>query len=360
MAERVGAGLCGLLLAACAGSGGAGSAAAEPAPEDVSYLFYVASESEDEVSLLRFTPGAGLTREKVIPVGRLPAEIEAPHGLFVDPTGDWWYLTLGHGFPNGQLLKYETGSDTVVATTELGLFPATIAVSGALALAVNANFHGDHEPSTVSVVETGSMMELDQVETCTMPHGSRFSADGRHHYSACMMDNRLVEIDAAALDVTRTLDLAPPGGGMCSPTWATPSPDGRHVYVPCNRGDAILEVDREAWEVTRTIGAPGAPYNLDLTPDGRKLLGTLKGGAAIAVWDVESGEQLARIETELRVTHGIVSTPDSRYALVTVEGVGGEPGMVEVFDLQRYARVATAEVGKQAGGIAFWKSETVP
>jgi hypothetical protein len=42
---------------------------------------------------------------------------------------------------------------------------------------------------------------------------------------------------------------------------------------------------------------------------------------------------------------------------VSVEGVGGEPGTVEVFDLRSRERVGKLDVGKQAGGIAFWKAE---
>ncbi len=54
--------------------------------QESSYLFYVASESEDEVSLMRFTPGRGLVQDKVIPVGVWPAEIEGAHGVYVDPS----------------------------------------------------------------------------------------------------------------------------------------------------------------------------------------------------------------------------------------------------------------------------------
>ncbi|MFB3112447.1 MAG: YncE family protein, partial [Gemmatimonadales bacterium] len=83
---------------------GAVAVTASRAPErQPSYLLYVASESQDEVTLLRFTPGEGLAIEKVITVGVFPAEIEAPHGIFVDPDGSRWYLTLGHGFPFGSL-----------------------------------------------------------------------------------------------------------------------------------------------------------------------------------------------------------------------------------------------------------------
>ncbi len=345
-----------------------------------SYWVYVAAESEDEVSLLRYDAGGELVVEKTIPTGWLVAEIEAPHGLAMDPAGEFWYLTLGHGFPNGRLVKYATGADTVVAVADLGLFPATIAVPphGMLALAVNANFHGDHVPSTVTIVDLETMFPIADVVTCTMPHGSRFNADGSKHYSACMMDDQLVEIDGATLDVTRRLDLvanapvaaAAPGsaaahqhGDMpasrnasCSPTWTTPHPDGKRVFVPCNRDDAILEVDLDEWRVTRRIDAAGAPYNLDLTPDGATLLATLKGSAQLGIWDVASGELLHLIDSLRRVTHGVVVTPDGRYAIVTVEGIGGEPGTVEVIEIATGERVASAEIGKQAGGIALWKA----
>lgn len=349
------------------------SPAAQPGAAP-SYWVYVAAESEDEVSLLRYDAGGDLVVEKTIPTGWLPAEIEAPHGVFVDPTGDYWYLTLGHGFPNGQLVKYETGTDKVIGVAELGLFPATIAVppDGAVALAVNANFHGDHVPSTVSIVDLETMEPVADVVTCTMPHGSRFSADGTKHYSACMMDNQLVEIDGASLKVARRLDLvrnepasdpmdehmamAPPDG-HCSPTWATPHPDGRRVFVPCNRGNEILEVELASWRVVRRIEAPGGPYNLAVTPDGTKLLVTLKSSAQFGVWDVATGQRLHLLDSTMRVTHGVVATPDGRYAVVTVEGIGGDPGTVEVIDLETGQRVASASVGKQAGGIALWKME---
>ena len=341
--------------------------------------------------MLEFTPEGGLSVEKVIRVGRWPAEIEGPHGMFFDPSGEYWYLTLGHGFPNGYLLKYETGPDTVVAATELGFFPATVSLTpdGVLAFAVNSNFYGDHVPSTVSVVDTEEMYEIEQVTTCTMPHGSRMSPDGMHNYSACMMDDQLVEMSTFSLEVTRRLNLvtgepvtdpvvhgAMAGGAMaggargamagdmagdmassgmaaCSPTWTTLSGDGRFVYVACNRGNEIVQVDIESWSVTRRIPAEGAPYNLALTPDGSRLLATLKGSAHLAVWDLATGEQLAKIESTRKVTHGVAVTSDNRFAFVTVEGIGGQPGIVEVIDLATYARVGVAEVGKQAGGITL-------
>lgn len=339
------------------------------------YRAYVAAESEDEVAVVRFTPSTGLEVERVITVGRLPAEIEGPHGIFFDPSGDYWYLTLGHGFPNGTLLKYDAAVDTVVGSSELGLFPATVSLTpeGALAFIVNSNFYGDMVPSTLSVVDTETMFEIAQVETCTMPHGSRMGVNGEFNYSACMMDDQLVEISTLSLEVTRRLNLvtgepvepamdgamshggamdhgAPPG---CSPTWTFPHHDGSTLFVACNRGNEIVEVDLDSWSIRRRIPAEGAPYNLDVGPDGATMLATLKGSAHLGIWDLGSGAPVARLESTQRVTHGVAVTHDGRYAFVTVEGIGGEPGIVEVVDLESRARVASVGIGKQAGGIAL-------
>lgn len=335
------------------------------------YRVYVASESEDVVTILTYAPGGALEIEKVIPVGRWPAEIEGPHGVTVDPTGKYWYLSLGHGLPNGTLLRFDAAADTVAGWVELGMFPATMSLTpeGALAFVVNSNFYGDMVPSTVSIVDTEIMMEIQKTETCTMPHGSRMSPDGQHNYTACMMDDQLVQISAASLEVSRRMNMVTgeaiqghaghdmvamnPAAKKCSPTWTAPAADGRHLYVACNKGNEIVEVDVRSWKVLRRIPAEGAPYNLDLTHDGKRLLATLKGSGNLGVWDLETGEQVGLVPSLEKVTHGVVVTPDDRYAIVTVEGVGGQPGIVEVIDLTTYERVASAEVGKQAGGIAL-------
>ena len=67
--------------------------------------------------------------------------------------------------------------------------------------------------------------------------------------------------------------------------------------------------------------------------------------------DIATGAELARVPTKRRVVHGVVVSPDDRYAFVSVEGVAAEPGTVEVIDLTSLRVVATADVPPQAGGI---------
>ena len=330
------------------------AARAAPDPPQRSYYVYVCAESDDEVAIVRYGPdGAELV--KTVSVGSYPAEIEGPHGVNVDPDGRHWYVSIAHGFPFGSVHKYETGTDAWVGDVTLGLFPATLDVSPTTGLmyVVNFNLHGPMEPSTISAVEVETMVEVARIPTGVMPHGSRLSRDGTRHYSVNMMSFELVEMDALAFEINRRLPL---GAGV-QPTWVTaPTRDGR-LYVTGNNVAKIFEVDLETWTVRRTFETGPGPYNLDVTPDGATLVATYKGGAAVGFWDLETGTERARVETTRTIPHGVAITPDSRYAFVTLEGVGIEPGTVEVFHVPTAERVGTVDVGKQAGGIAFWKIE---
>ena len=75
----------------------------------------------------------------------------------------------------------------------------------------------------------------------------------------------------------------------------------------------------------------------------------------VGIWDLVKGKELARIDSSRKVTHGVVIAPDGKYAFVSSEGIGGENGTLDVFDLATNKKVATTELGLQAGGITFWK-----
>ena len=139
------------------------------------------------------------------------------------------------------------------------------------------------------------------------------------------------------------------------PTWVYPHPNDKLLYVVNNGTDNVVEVDVEKWKVTRTFKTDKGPYNCEVSRDGKYLVVTYKSAAKTGVWDLKKGKEIAKFKNTRKVTHGVSISPDSRYAFVSVEGVGKEPGAVEVFDLKNLKAVAVAEIGKQAGGIAFWK-----
>jgi DNA-binding beta-propeller fold protein YncE len=357
-----------------AGEPGRSAPSVIPTGPEKEYRVFVGSEATDRISLVVFGPdGARVERE--FTVSFYPTEADGPHGLAMSYDGRWLYLTTGHGRPFGNLWKIDPETGRSAGRVELGLFPASLDVSpeGDFAWVVNFNLHGDMVPSSVSVVATGPMMEVSRIETCTMPHGSRLSPDGRRQYSACMMDDLLVEVDAWGLEVARHFHLAPgrehgmagaPGarggheGGhdpVCSPTWAQPSADGTTVFVACNRTGELVEVEVEGWGLVRRLPAAPGIYNLDVTSDGRLLVATNKQDHSVSIFDLATGDETARIPTHRRVVHGVVISPDDRYAFVSVEGVGSEPGTLEVVDLAAGASVARVDLPQMSAGVAFWR-----
>jgi DNA-binding beta-propeller fold protein YncE len=364
-----------LLLGARAAGAAAQAAPAAPAPTPPAhdYLVFVASEGNDQIALVRFGP-KGARVERVHTIGTNRTELVGPHGIAVSPDGRWYYVTTAHGTPNGAMWKYSTANDSLAGRVELGRFPATVTVSpnGQFAWTVNFNLYGDMVTSTVSVVYAGDMAEVKRIPTCIMPHGSRLAPDGKHQYSACMMNDALVEIDADQMAVSRHFTLTKGsemgasgpvpadmkmGAITCSPTWAQPSVDGKTVWVACNKSNDIVEIDLTSWTMWRRIPAGDGIYNLATSHDGKLLVGTNKRGKSVSVIDVKTGKELARIATTRRVPSGLVISPDDRYAFITLEGVGSEPGTVDIIDLHSLVRVASVDVGQQAGGVDFWKSE---
>ncbi len=350
-----------LALAAVALSS-AGLRAQDVAPAAVDatppYRAYVACESADEVHRVAFD-GESLRVERVIQVGYQPTEIEGPHGLTVAADGRHWFLSIAHGKPFGLLYKYRVEDDALVGECELGMFPATMQISPATGLlyCVNFNLHGRMLPSTVSIVDPEEMVEVARTQTGPMPHGSRLSPDGRFHYSCAMMSGHLFEIDAVSFEVVRDLqlDVEPPEGhaSAAKPTWVHAHPQRRVVYCALNGAATVVEVDLQRWVVVRRFETAAGPYNLEVTPDGSRMVVTYKTAGAIGIWDLEDGVEVARLPSARGVTHGVAITADGRYAFVTSEGVGAEPGAVDVVDLEALAVVATVDVGLQAGGIAL-------
>jgi DNA-binding beta-propeller fold protein YncE len=366
---------------------------------DKDYLVYVVSESADKIALIRFGP-KGARVDHDLQTGDMPVDIDGPHGIVVSPDRQFYYVSIAHGRPFGLIWKYSTKDDRVLGKTTLGYFPATVDITpdGNFLFIVNFNLHGDMVPSSVSVVSTPTMTEVARIQTCTMPHGSRLNPQGTKQYSACMMDDMLVEIDTRTLKVARHfivtrdkevgvsgppkvkaadamssmpgmnmpgmkdtgghgMEPPKPGDNSCSPTWAQPSADGSSIYVACNKSSEIVEVDANNWKLVRRIPARSGVYNLGITHDGTRLLATNKRDQSVSIFDLKSGKELARLPTKRKVLHGVVVSPDDAYAFVTVEGVGSEPGTVEIIDLKALKTVATVDVGEEAAGVDFFKTE---
>ena len=369
------------VLAGCALRPAAdGGGVPEADASGLEYRVYVANESSDLVSRVAFSRSGGARVEREIPVGIMPADTDGPHGVLVSPDRRFLYVTVAHGTPDGWLWKFRAGADTLVGRTELGRFPATLSSSpdGRLLVVANFDLHGDPAPSSLSVVFAPELSELARITTCMTPHGSRIAASGRLHYSVCMQSDQLVELSLATFAVTRRMSLRPgsegplsaddagppsppgPAAPSCAPTWVSPGVAGRadrFLYVTCSARAEVLEVETAGWRIARRFATGPGPYNTAATPDGGRLLVTLRSGGGVSVISLDAGEETARLGTTESFTHGVVVSPDGRYAFVTNEAVGSTPGTLDVFDLSSLELAASVELRHQAGGIAFWRTD---
>jgi DNA-binding beta-propeller fold protein YncE len=346
------------------------------------YRVGVVSESGDIVTWLK--PGMGtLTQGQVVPVGIMPADIDGPHNLAVSPDQRFYYISIAHGTPFGTLWKMDARADTLVGRAPLEMFPTTIAVTpdGELAFVANSDFHGDHpRTNVVSVVHTPTMTTITHLPACDMPHGVKSNHAGTLVYISCMNSDELLEIEVATLrilrrartgsghDMTATSPAnhaghapgapwAPAGAAAghdesCAPTFVSVSPDDRTLYAACNHGNSLQVWDAATLTLRKEIPLGAGAYNVEPSPDGRWVIVTNKKAQSFSLVDAGSLMEVARVPTTKKIVHGVAYSPDGRYAFISQESIGADPGAVDMFDLTTRRTVATVPVPAQPTGVA--------
>ncbi|MGH7520235.1 MAG: YncE family protein [Gemmatimonadales bacterium] len=337
-------------------------------PAHPHYRILVASESGDIVTELAWN-GTALAVAEVIPVGLMPADIDGPHNVTVAPDGSAWYVTIAHGTPYGSLWKMAAGSDSLLGRAQVEMFPTTIALTpdGALAFVANSDFHGDHpRVNVVTVVQTATMTPITNLPACDMPHGVKVNHAGSFVYVSCMNSDEILEIDRQSLRIRRRHKtgegLAEPaihgtmpsaGAHDCSPTFVSVSPDDRRLYVACNHGNTLQVLDAASLELVQEIPVGAGAYNVEPSLDGRWVIVTNKKAQSVSVIDAQSLTEVARIPTSKPLPHGVAFAPDRRWAFISAESVGADPGAVDVIDLNSRERVASIAVPRQPTGITI-------
>src|SRR5438876_5764892 len=343
------------------------------------YRILVASESGDIVTELTWD-GTALSVAKVVPVGIMPADIDGPHNVTAAPDGSAWYVTIAHGTPYGSLWKMSAGTDSLLGRAPLEMFPTTIALTpdGALAFVANSDFHGDHpRTNVVTIVHTAAMTPRTNLPACDMPHGVKVNHAGTFVYVSCMNSDEILEIDRQTLHIRRrhktgesmpgghaAMNAAgPPTHGTgpapardCSPTFVSVSPDDRRLYVACNHGNTLQVLDAATLELVKEIPVGAGAYNVEPSADGRWVIVTNKKAQSISLVDAQSLTEVAKILTSKPLPHGVAYSPDGRWAFISQESVGIDPGAVDVIDLTTRARVATIPIPRQPTDITILRT----
>ena len=355
----------------------AGSALGSAPPS--AFRLYVVSESGDIVSELAWD-GTAIKTLKTVPVGVMPADIDGPHNVTVSPDGKYYYVSIAHGTPYGTLWKMAVNGDTLLGRAPVEMFPTTISVTpdGELAFVANSDFYGDHpRTNVVSVIYTPQMTPITNIAACDMPHGVKVNHAGTYVYVTCMNSDEVLEIDRQSLAITRRHkmgktgttasgghDMTGPTGGAappaassppadCMPTFVSLSADDKRLYVACNHGNTLQVIDAASFSLLKEVPTGTGAYNVEPSPDGRWVIVTNKKAQSVSLISADSLVEVARIPTTKKIPHGIAYSPDGRYAFVSQESIGIDPGAVDVIDLTSRSRVATTPVPLQPTGITM-------
>jgi len=359
------------------------------------YRVGVVSESGDIVTWLR-PEGNTLVVDHVVPVGIMPADIDGPHNITVSPDQRWYYVSIAHGTPYGSLWRFDATNDTVAGRAQIELFPTTISVTpdGDFAFVANSDFYGDHpRTNVVSAVYTPEMATITEIEACDMPHGVKVNHAGTAVWVTCMHSDEILQIDVSALAVTRrvktgsgmsmpaaaagahagmnhaamvpaptapapavTAPAAPPAvDNECAPTFVSVSRDDRTLYVACNHKGTLQVWDAMALTMVKEVPTGAGAYNVEPSPDGRLVIVTNKKAQSVSIIDAVTFKELARVATTKKIVHGVAYSPDGRYAYITQESIGADPGAVDVIDLTTLTKVSTTPIPAQPTGITILK-----
>jgi YVTN family beta-propeller protein len=141
----------------------------------------------------------------------------------------------------------------------------------------------------------------------------------------------------------------------CLTTFVALSPNDSLVYLACNHSNELQVRDAKTLGLVKRLPTGTGAYNVEASPDGKLVLVTNKKDKSVSVFDTGTWQEAARIVTSKRVPHGIAFSPDGRYAFVTCESVGTDPGAIDAIDLATLKVVASMPLALQPTGVAVWR-----
>lgn len=276
-------------------------------------------------------------------------------------------------------LSYSVAPNTVVATINVGVTPAGLAITpdNKFAYVANNNNYGLPFGDTVSVLNLTNntlykTIVLDQTSTDSLePYTVTINPAGTKAYVTNSNNTTISIIDIATNTVAGTI------GGFDGPSGMVITPDGNTAYVNnyggpegvmSGNGNTVSVVNLNTLSIVGTItlnqppASPAAPAALALSPDARfvYVVNYVDGNPGTGTMSVIRTSDNTVISTPgltgFSGPFAIAVAPNGKYAYVTNFGSNNFAPIgttVSVVDLSSYTIVATIDLAIQPSGIAI-------
>jgi YVTN family beta-propeller protein len=184
-----------------------------------------------------------------IQVGQYPA------GVAVTPNGAFAYVA---NFNSNSVSVIDTATNTVTATVTVGINPLGVAITpnGALAYVTN------YTSASVSVISTTTNTVVATVAVGSPPWGAAITPNGAFAYVTNPRSNNVSVINTATNTVVATIALG------CGPEPVAITPNGAFAYVANSCDSTVSVIDTATNTVVAIVAVEGGPDNLTITPDG--------------------------------------------------------------------------------------------
>jgi YVTN family beta-propeller protein len=227
------------------------------------------------------------------------SRISAAGGISRPPAALLIWLTLALALAGcGAPWSVASGATTVATATPLAAIPLPPML-------------GAYHIFTADLL-TGDIASLgaQTVNVSRSVHGVGLSPGGHWLYVTDVSGNRLV---AYRLQGGRLTDeRAVPVGAY--PVHMAETLDRRFIFVTNFYGASVSVVSTQTWRVVKTIATPRSPHGIVLSPDGRYAYVASYLGHAIAVLDVATQALIATISFPAQAQpYGLAISPDGRY-----------------------------------------------
>src|SRR5256885_965036 len=147
------------------------------------------------------------------------------------------------------------------------------------------------------------------------------------------------------------------------PTTIALTPDGALAFVANSdfhgdhpRVNVVTIVQTASMTPLTNLPACDMPHGVKVNHAGTFVYVSCMNSDEILEIDRQSLTEVAKVPTTKSLPDGIAYSPDGRWAFISQESVGIDPGAVDVIDLTTHARVATIPVPLQPTGITILRT----
>lgn len=280
----------------------------------------------------------------------------APHEIAV--TGDGRYAVITNygdrGIRGKSLTIIDLEAVAVARTIDLGLYerPHGVAVLPGDSLAAVTS---EVNQSVVLVhIHTGEI--VGSIPTnARASHMLTMDAAGERIYTTNIVEGSITEIDVAARQPLRTVEIAPLVEGIAV------NPDGALIWIGSNKDKTVNVFDPESGKIVATLEGFGFPYRMAVTPDSRTVVLSDPASGEIRIVDVATREERHRVIVprdgvlasaeipDSPAPEGIALSRDNRLAYVSLQG----KNQAAVVDLETGTITAVFDTGGWPDGIGY-------